>query len=249
MTKLNQIIAVVPGKKTQTHEANSALYKKIQQNTLFGGISKQYTPLDEEGTEYPPEHKNVQFNTNEAFKLLQQNMTELFDVVATQEYGNTEAKADVVILDADGNPVETVLTQVPVTYLLFLEKQLVDIKTFVSHLPTLDPAENWEFDANIPGYKSDGIKTNKTKKVMRNHVRAEATDKHPAQVDVYTEDVKEGEWLTYKFSGAMPESNKRAVVNRVQNLIDAVKKARESANSVEVKQQKVASSIFKYIAG
>lgn len=40
--------------------------------------------------------------------------------------------------------------------------------------------------------------------VPRNHVKAEATDKHPAQVEVYHEDVPVGYWTTVKFSGALP---------------------------------------------
>jgi hypothetical protein len=35
-------------------------------------------------------------------------------------------------------------------------------------------------------------------------VKAEATEKHPAQVEVYHEDVVVGQWKTVKFSGALP---------------------------------------------
>ena len=48
------------------------------------------------------------------------------------------------------------------------------------------------------------MQTLRTKKVPRNHVKAEATEKHPAQVEVYYEDVAVGYWTTVKFSGALP---------------------------------------------
>ncbi|MEV0352079.1 hypothetical protein AB0H88_40475 [Nonomuraea sp. NPDC050680] len=103
-------------------------------------------------------------------------LTRLFDVTATKDWTNATAKADVVV---DG---ETLISGAPVTYLLFLEKQLVDLHTFVSKLPTLDPAETWSFDDNAETWRTEPVKTTRTKKVPRNHVLAEATDKHPAQV-------------------------------------------------------------------
>ena len=51
-------------------------------------------------------------------------------VLATQDFANCQAKANVVV---DG---QTILKEVPVTHLLFLEKQLVDLRTFIDGLPT-----------------------------------------------------------------------------------------------------------------
>jgi len=84
------------------------------------------------------------------------------------------ARADVVI---DG---QTIATDVPVTYLLFLEKQLVDLHTFVKKLPVLDAAESWVRDDSTDSWRTEAVRTIRTKKVPRNHVKAEATDKHPA---------------------------------------------------------------------
>ena len=44
---------------------------------------------------------------------------------------------------------------------------------------------------------------------------AEATQQHPAQVQVYMEDVPEGDWTTVKFSGALPASRVRTLLERV----------------------------------
>lgn len=78
--------------------------------------------------------------------------------------------------------------QVRVPYLPFLEKQLTDLHTFVRKLPVLDAAESWNLDPSTDCWKTDPVRTIRTKKVPCNHVKAEAAEKHPAQVEVYFED-------------------------------------------------------------
>ncbi len=139
------------------------------------------------------------------------------------------------------------LKQVPVSYLLFLEKQLTDLNTFIRKLPMLDTSESWTFDPSSNAYATEPVQTLRTKKIPRNHVKAEATDKHPAQVEVYYEDVTVGYWRTIKFSGALPAQRITEMTNRVQKLQQAVKFAREEANEYEVSDQKVGERIFAYL--
>jgi len=136
-----------------------------------------------------------------------------------------------------------------VTYLLFLEKQLTDLHTFVHKLPVLDPSESWRFDPSQDCWASDTAETSKTKKVPRNHVKAEATEKHPAQVEVYHEDVVVGYWKTVKFSGALPAARVRELLERVERLQKAVKMAREEANGVAVESVKSGDKVFGYLFG
>ncbi|MDO5561469.1 MAG: type V CRISPR-associated protein Cas12a/Cpf1, partial [bacterium] len=56
-------------------------------------------------------------------------------------------------------------------------------------------------------------------------VKAEATDKFPAQVEVFDEDVPVGTWNTTYISTALDVTTKKEYIKRVDNLIDAVKKA------------------------
>ena len=153
------------------------------------------------------------------------------------------ARADVVV---DGR---TIAAQVPVTYLLFLEKQLVDLHTFVKKLPVLDAAESWLRDDSTDTWRTEPVRSNRTKKVPRNHVKAEATEKHPAQVEVYYEDITVGYWTTVKFSGALPAKRVNDILDRVLKLQTAVKFAREEANNVEVVDQRVGSAVFGYLFG
>lgn len=241
MSKLNQIIAVANGKKTKTTREITESYKKVQKAALFEGISRSYQPVDDEGETFPPEKKNIQYSVSNAIEDVAKSLSGLFDIVATQDWANTKATADIVIED------QTILSDVPVTYMLFLEKQLQDIQTFISSLPVLDPAENWQWSEAADCYASEVAQTNKTKKVLRNHVKAEATEHHPAQVETYSEDVVVGKWNTIKFSGAIPATEKSTLLERVGRLIDAVKFARETANMSEVTQVNVSSPLFKYL--
>lgn len=241
MTKLSQIIAVEKGVKSDTARRVTDLHHAVQKPALLSGISRTYQPRREDGDPLPPESTKVQVAAGDVLGEVAATMTRLFDVTLTKDHANTVARADVVV---DGRPV---LRDVPVTYLLFLEKQLNDLHTFVAKLPVLDPAEDWSFDDARGCYATRPASTVRTKKVPRNHVRAEATQQHPAQVDVFTEDVPEGDWTTVKFSGALPATRVRTLLDRVVKLQHAVKFAREEANSAEVTDVKAGEALFAWL--
>jgi hypothetical protein len=117
----------------------------------------------------------------------------------------------------------------------------------VKKLPVLDAADTWTFDASSDCWATEPAQTIKTKKIPRNHVKAEATEHHPAQVEVYYEDVAIGYWRTVKFSGALPAKRVNDLLERVETLQQAVKFAREEANSIDVEDQKLGETIFRYI--
>lgn len=241
MTLLNQIVAVENGTKSRTTRELTELHRTTQKPALFTGINRNYTPKDDEGDRLPSETTLVQKNVEDVLDEASKVLTRLFDVVLTKEVGNTEAKADVVV---DG---QVLLVDVPVTYLLFLEKQLVDVHTFVAKLPTLDPAQHWSLDENSGVWKADVVETTRTKKVPRNHVKAEATDKHPAQVEIFYEDVIVGTWAKVDTSGAIPGTRRTQLLERVEKLQEAVKFAREQANSREVVNQNAGEKVFGYL--
>lgn len=241
MAKLNQIIAVTQGKKTKTQAVMTELYKRLQNEDLFNGLTKTYEPVDDEGEKLPTEKKLNQLNVPDVIKEARGVFGELIDTIYTQDSANCEAKADVVV---DG---KVVATEVPVTHLLYLEKQLVDLRTFVSKLPILDASFEWELDDNTGTYRTAPMTTIRNKRVFKNHVKAEATEKHPAQVDTYQEDVRVGEFKTTKLSGAVPSKSRKEMLTRVDKLVDAVKVAREQANNAEVVSKKIADGLLSFV--
>lgn len=241
MARLNQIIAIEKGTKSQSLRDLTDAHQLLQKNAMLAGISRTYRPKDEEGETLPPESTKVQVKADEVIKQTVESLTKLFDVVATKDWANGKAVADVVV---EG---QTLLEKVPVTYLLFLEKQLTDLHTFIKKLPVLDASETWVYDASTDSWSTEPIQTIRTKKIPRNHLKAEATEHHAAQVEVYYEDVTVGYWRTVKYSGAMPAQRINELLERLQKLQEAVKFAREEANNTEVEDQKVGKKVFDYL--
>ena len=131
---------------------------------------------------------------------------------------------------------------------LFLEKQLTDVKTFVSQLPVLDVAEDWKTDANSGLMRTDPTKTSRSKKIAKPIVLYPATEQHPAQVQMYAEDILAGYWSTTKFSGAVAKPEKEELFERVEKLLVAIKEAREEANMAdEVAVDDIGEAIFSYL--
>lgn len=243
-TQLNQIIAIEKGAKSQANRDLTDAYHRIQKTPLLTGIEREYQVRDEAGDQLPSESTRVQVRAEETLRsAIERSLVRLFDVTLTKEASNTKASADV---EVDG---VVLLADVPVTYLLFLEKQLTDVKTTILALPVLDPAKTWVWNENAKAFAAEPVKTTKTKKEQRPLTLAPATDKHPAQVQLITEDVLVGEWTTINFSGAVPGSRQQELVERVEKLVDAVKFAREKANTREIEDRKAGAEIFGYLFG
>ncbi len=245
--KLNQVLAIEKNIKTSTNDEVTAVYHQLQKKELLTGLARTYQPRGEAGSEgyetLPAESKLVQVRAEDALRSVASSMTALFDITATKDFGNTKALADVVV---DG---EVLIKDCPATYLLFLEKQLTDFHTVVKKLPVLDSAEEWQLSTATNNWATSPVETVKTKKVLKNHVKAAATDKHPAQVETYSEDVPVGTWKNIKFSGALPQARVVELTNKVEKLLQAVKFAREDANSSTVDDKKFGKALFKYLLG
>ena len=246
--KLHEVIAVAKGKKGAAEAHVTELYKAIQKPDLFDGLSRRYRPKDENGDKLPDESKNVQQDLRALVAQAAERWAELFDVTLTVDAGNQFAKADVEVQLDDGSS-KVLVANAPVPFLLFLEKQLVDVRTFVSKLPTPDPAEQWEADPSQGVLASKPVETLRTMKVQRPVVLYPATDKHPAQTSMVTEDVGAGYWTTRKFTTRVPVDVKAAALARIDKVVDAVRTARERANAVEVEKRKVGEALFAYALG
>ncbi len=243
MGRLNQVLAVEKGTKTRVYNEITQIDKGLQKTELLSGIARSYTPKEDGGQQLPPESKNVQVTVPNAVELLRSGIAEWFDITATKDWANQDAKADIVV---DGT---TLLADVPPTFLLFLEKQLTDLRTLIGRLPVLDPADEWTWSDNSAAYTTRPSESLRTVKVPKAFVKYDATPEHPAQVDVFHEDVVVGTWSTTKFSGAIPASDRLAMLDRAERLLNAVKVAREEANNLEVEQKTIGATLLSYVFG
>ena len=245
MSKLNGVIAVEKDYKNAAHKKGSEIYHLIQKPDLFNGLYRKYQPNDENGENFPEEKKHVQYKVHDLLKINQNAHVPLMNVTFQKDSGNMGASADLTV---DGH---VVFANVPVTTLLFLEKQLTDHRTLIAASPVLDTAEEWEedkTDANL--WRAVPSKMHKTKKVQKPLVLHGPTKEHPAQTAIINEDVTVGFWNIEKVSGAIPKKVKERKLERINTLLRATKLAREKANDKEAPPTPVfGEAIFAFLNG
>lgn len=240
MTRLNQVVALENGAKGEAERARETAKAKLRLTDKMKGLTRSYEPRQENGEQLPPESTEVQLTVRSILADALPSMRRLFDLTATKERANQEAVADVVVdglLRIEG---------LPVTVLLFLEKQLRELSVLVAGIPVLDPAEVWE--PHEPGiYRTRPRQTTRPQKIPKAFVKYEATKEHPAQVDVYTEDKVIGDWTKIEFSGAIQAADKAEMIERLRRLTAAVLVAREEANSIGVTDRELGEKVLDYL--
>lgn len=239
--KQHELIAVEADLKKQTKKEQTEIYHLFQKRDLFSGHEKIYRPFDEEGEQLPNKSKKVERDVAELLEEYSKKTAGLIDHLVTKDVGNTLAKADIVL-------GETVIAKdVPVLSLLTLETELQHLQAVLKAIPTLSLDKDWIKDEGSGRYKTATEKQVRTKKTPRVLVHFEPTDKHPGKSETYQEDVPVGNWHTVDISTALPEKKKKELLERVGDMIFAVKKARERANTQEVEMRRIGKKIMENI--
>lgn len=240
---MSQVLSSERLAKRIAESDRSDALQDLSQPERLRGLTRVYQPRRDSGENLPAEGTRVQVRAADAITDLTASLAKLFDVTASKDWGNRIAAADVII---DGEPL---LRDVPPSYLMFLEKQISDLRHLIGRLPILDVAFSWEYSPESRAYRTPGVVTTKTVKVPRNHVKADATERHPAQVELYYEDEVIGDWTTVRFSGALPEERVKQLSDRADGLLLAVRLARERANATEVEEQHPGRVVLDYLFG
>jgi len=237
---LNQILGVRKSVNSTAGKTFVELHRNAQKVNLINGITRTYKPKDDEGEQLPGEYQKVQFTVADLNGELVRALTRQYDVNATVDVANTAAKADITF---DG----ITIPDVPVTTLMWLEKQLAELADYIRKLPTLDPAVDWEYDDNAGLFRSAEVTTHRSTKVAKPIVLYPATDKHAAQTQLITEDVITGYWTTQRLSGAMPQGEVKEMLARIETVREAVVAAREKANMTPVSNFSIGETLLDYI--
>ena len=247
MSKLHELLAV-EGDLEGT-------YKKILEETKvnfskhpdrYFGAHQRTELFDETAPKEADGHKQLDDTVPDKLKYTEGHIVRYLDAVLQKERTNQEARSDLTV---DG---AVIAKDVPATFLLGLETKLKTVRAVYEAIPTLQPGIKWEKDddqgENVYRRTHPEEKF-RTKKNMKNHVVAEATKEHPAQVQVYNEDEKVARLITDTWCGMISPAEKSALLGRVDKLIRAVKKARQKANTTEVVKTTVGKELFTYING
>jgi len=244
MGKLHELLAVEPDLKSEAQRVTSQTVGLFTDGVgRFTGQIKRYTPVQEDGEKFPDETLELATSVSAELERAAAPLAAWIDAAAQKEVTNQQTKATVMV---DGKEL---LADLPAPALLNLEAKLAEIREIYAKIPTLDPAERWRWDDGQGRFVTEPRTAERTKKTPRNHVLAEATKEHPAQVQVYTEDIRVGTWETTKFSGALTIAEKNKRLGRVDILLRAVKQARQRANDIAVVDVHVGETLFKYING
>lgn len=243
MSKLFELLAVEGDLRKKAAEATKQAASLFGQPGRFTGQTVSAHVILEGEPELFPESTDVASTVDGELAALAAVFGDYVDVTVQKELTNTGAFADVEI---DGAKF---LSGLSATALLNLENRIEELFAVYHAIPTLDTVEHWQVDAQRGGFRSDVRSAYRNKKVPRPLVLSEATKEHPAQVQVYTDEIPAYKIEKVIFSGMLTPSDKAERLERLSVLATAVKKARQRANDVEIKPVAVAKKIFDYING
>jgi hypothetical protein len=173
-----------------------------------------------------------------------QNVAKYLDAYLQKETTNQSANADVVVDNV------VLLKNVPVTALLGMEQILKELRDLFIVIPTLKPGPVWiaDEDRGKGVYRARDAEVNYiTKKTIRPVILSPATDKHPAQIEKVPEDTKIAKKSKYTWSGVLSVADKAELLDRLDNLIQAFKQARQRANNAEVANVHMGKVVFDYL--
>jgi hypothetical protein len=250
MAKLHELLAVDSTLRGQAETTRSDLMVTFQKKGHhFTKKLVTYKPLAEGLPEKTEAQLDIQTTVADELAWIGDKVAKAVDVGYQIDLANTKAVADIVLEDG----VTIVASAVPATALLQIEKRLGDVMDLIKSVPTLDPAKGFgrtPDPTQPPGiYRARDEVRVRTEKVVRPLVLYPATDKHPAQVQALSTDEPTGHLVTQEWSSLIHSADKGAMLDRVEELTRAVKKARSKANNTEVDNTKIGAKLLGYIFG
>lgn len=250
MPKMHELIAVVEDLKSQATTVRTELMSTFgKKSHLFGKKIVTTTFLAEGVAAATDIQSDIQTTLSKEILSVSRHMAKSMDAGLQIDMGNLQAKADLIISE-DG--IDKILMKnVPATYLLQLEKQVAHMRELAVTIPTLDPALGFEPDSDAGKgiWKAREVVKEKTKKVKKILTAAPATDKHPAQVQVYDADEVVGQIREQQWSALTTPAVKSEILANIDILQRAVKQARSRANSTEINvdQMKLGAELLKFV--
>lgn len=240
MGKLHELLAVESELKGEAQRALRRVQSTFDGNKLLGEI-RTYQPMEEGGEVFDDQVTVLATNVADELAMFQAAFGAWIDAAVQKETTNQQTGASIVV----GESIQ--YDSLPAPALLNLESKLAEIRKVYAAIPTNDPRQQWEWDQDQGCYVSRPQTTYRTKKKPKSFVAYEATKEHPAQVEMFTEDMRVGTWTTTVQSGAISPSKKRKLLARIDALARAVKQARQRANDTDTIDIRVAQWLFEYI--
>lgn len=247
MAKLHELLAVDKNLSKQADSTRADLINTFKnKKNHFTEKLTTFEPVADGAPAVTEEQLGLQTTVEKELEWISEHISKALDVSHQICVANTTAKADIILEDG------TILHKdIPATSLLELEGSMNQVRELIITIPTLDPARGFEpAPGRGPGiYVARDVIRNRTHKISKPLVLYPANEKHPAQVQLVTEDVVLGAVKTKEWSGLLTTADKGAMLNRVEVLVRAIKKARARANEIpiEVAGNKIGGSLLKFV--
>lgn len=246
-TKLHELLAVngnLAGQATKVRTELAATFKGKRH--LFEEKRKSFTSSDENTPAKVEEQSDIQSTVADEIAWITPHLAKSLNVAYQVDLANTEARADVLLEDGT-----VLLTQIPATTLLQLEKRIAEWKELIASIPTLDPAKGFrpDTDRGAGYYKARDVEKDREKPDREVVVLYPAVDKHPAQVQLVDVRRKVGTILEQEWSALITPAKKAELLENVEDLFRAATKARAKANehAIETADKKIGETLLGFV--
>lgn len=245
LPKLHELVAVRSGLRGQATKCLADLmgtFEKKQHH--FTARVKTFTPFGEDAVIKVEEQLDLQTTVEKELRWIADHLVKAIDMSHSVNVGNTGARADIMLEDGT-----LLVKDVPAQTLLELEGELETLRAFCERIPTLDPAKGFHPDPQREKgvFVAREVEKTRTQKQNKVVVLYPHTDKHPAQTQIIPEDVPIGTIREQEWSSMMTVATKAQVMDRVEKLARAVKKARSRANETPVESTPIAEKLVSYV--
>ena len=250
-TALHEILAVESGLGETANRIQKETTKVLKEKrSIFTGMVKNHEIFDEDKQHLvqAPDIKDIESTVSEHLDYASTEIARYWRAVFQKEEANQRAKADIVIND------KVIVKDVPSIVLLSMEKKLTSLAALYNEIPTLDATKTWAPDST---YAKKGVFRTANPSERQHSVTerswievSPATTQHKAQIAEDQKTVVIGRYTQFDYSGAITSLDKAEKIQRLQEMIRAVKTARQRANATIVNTDlKFGSEILDYING
>jgi hypothetical protein len=247
---LAQVIATERRLRQADNDQGAGARSRLSQDRISGLLTQYIPDVPDDQIEAASERSSTEYKQVRSFVMREMDLARGYsetamNVVATKDATNMLAKASLIV----GG--ETLLADVGISHLLWLEGYLNEWRGYLAALPVLPATKDWKQDeANADLWKAAPDTQPKTRKKTVALVLHPGTEKHPPQAVPNIEDVRIGRTVKTAYSGAITEERRRQLTDRCDTLIlatrDAISRA-DQTPAVEVTDE--GSAILGYILG
>lgn len=247
MAKLHELLAVESDLRGQAESCRKDLKNTFEKKAHhFTKKVVTFKPNAEGAEDKVESQLGLQTTVRKELDWIGEKLRKAIDAGHQIDVANTTAVSDVTLEDGT-----TILKGIPNTSLLRLEHRLTEIRDLIHGIGTLDPAKGFEPDPSEGTgiYKARDEEKTRGEKKFEFVVMVPPTDKHPAQVKELMLDKPIGVLITQEWSSLLTVADKGDMLDRVEELLRAVKKSRSRANEldIDVSKNKIGEAVLNYV--